>query len=136
YTIRGGHALSMSYPDFLDFRDSTGVFSSAVVMVNAEFAISSNGEPARVRGVFVSADYFKTLEVHMALGRGFLANDDRVTSVEPAAVISHRLWQERFGGVSNVIGSRMVLNGRNFTVVGVAPERFNGPSHSERRDVW
>ncbi len=133
--VRDGRARVMSYPDFRDYRDSTGVFASAAAMGNAEFAISSNGEPTRVHGVLVTADYFRTLEVRMALGRGFVAEDDRVGS-RPVAVISHRLWQERFSGAIDVVGKRIVIDGRSFTIVGVTPQRFNGPSHSEARDVW
>jgi predicted permease len=135
--VRGGpRALHMSYPDFVDYRDATGVFASAAAFGSAEFSVSSNGEPQRVHGALVSGDYFKTLQVRMALGRGFVPADDRVGSPAPAAVISHRLWQERFAGNPNVVGSRLTIDGRAFTVVGVTPERFNGPEHAERRDVW
>src|SRR5437868_4697429 len=134
--VHSGRARVMSYLDFRDYRDSTGVFASAAAMGNAEFSISSNGEPIRVHGTLVSADYFRTLDVRMALGRGFVADDDRVASPNPVAVISYRLWQERFAGASDVLGQRMVIDGRRFTIVGVTPERFNGASHSELRDVW
>lgn len=134
--LRDGRARVMSYLDFRDYRDSTGIFASAAAIGNADFAISSNGEPVRVHGVLVTADYFRTLEVRMALGRGFVADDDRVGSENPVVVISHRLWTERFGSALDVIGTRMVIDGRSFTIVGVTPQRFNGASHSERRDVW
>jgi putative ABC transport system permease protein len=136
FSIRGGRALSMSYPDFRDFRDSTGAFESAAAMGRVDFSISSSGEPTRVRGMLVSADFFKTLQVRMALGRAFLPEDDQPASPNPVAIISYRLWRDRFGGGANVIGQRMMLDGQSFTIVGVVPERFNGPSHSERRDVW
>ncbi len=136
YSIRGGRALSMSYPDYLDFRDSSRAFASAAAIGDADFSLSSGGEPTRVRGALVGADFFKTLEVRMALGRGFVAEDDTPATARPVAVISHRLWQERFGGDRNVLGRRLVLDGQSFTIAGVTPERFNGPSHAERRDVW
>jgi predicted permease len=135
--VHGGpRALMMSYQDFLDYRDSTRVFASATAMGQAEFAISSSGEPIRVHGSLVSGSYFDVLRVRMALGRGFVPEEDRVGAATPAAVISHRLWQERFGGSSSVIGRPITIDGRTFRIVGVTPERFNGPDHAERRDVW
>lgn len=135
--LRGGpRALMLSYPDFLDYRDSTGVFSIASAIGHAEFSISSNGEPARVQGALVNGDYFNLLEVRFPLGRGFTADDDRADVTQPVAVISHRLWQERFNGAADVIGSRMVVDGKAFTIVGVTPQQFNGESHAERQDLW
>ena len=75
---RGGHPLMLSYPDFLDFRDSTGVFSQASAIAHVEFAIASGGEPVRVRGTLVSGDYFRMLGVRFAVGRGFLPEEDVV----------------------------------------------------------
>jgi len=133
---RAGHPLMLSYPDFLDYRDSTQAFSQASAIAHVDFAISSGGEPARVHGMLVNADYFRMLGVHFALGRGFLPEEDAVGAANSAAVISHRLWQERFGGEPSVIGRRLTVDGQPFTIVGVAPERFNGTEHSEPRDVW
>jgi predicted permease len=135
-SIRGGRSLMMSYPDFRDYRDSTKVFASAVAFGDVQFSISSNGEPIRVKGTLVGGEYFRTLQVRMALGRGFLPEDDRVGTQNPVAVISYRLWQERFTGAEDVLGARIMIDGRAFTVVGVTPDRFNGPDHGERRDVW
>src|SRR5215216_2376778 len=134
--VHSGRPRVMSYLDFRDYRDSSNVFATVTAMGNADFSISSNGEPIRVRGTLVTADYFRTLDVRMALGRGFVDEDDRVGSPNPVAVISYRLWQERFAGAPDVVGQRMVIDGRPFTIVGVTPQRFNGVSHSELRDVW
>jgi predicted permease len=133
---RYGHSLMLSYPDFLDYRDSTGVFSSASAVANVDFAISSGGDPARVHGTLVSADYFRMLGVRFAAGRGFLPDEDRIGASNSAAVISYRLWQERFAGEMSAIGGRITIDGQPFTIVGVTPERFNGAEHSEPRDVW
>lgn len=135
--LRGGpRALMLSYPDFLDYRDSTGVFATAAAVGHADFSISSSGEPVRVRGTLVSGDYFRLLEVHFALGRPFTADDDRADVTQPAVVISYHLWQERFNGAPGVIGTRMIVDGKPLTIVGVTPQRFNGEEHSERRDLW
>jgi predicted permease len=133
---RAGHPLMLSYPDFLDYRDSTQAFSEASAIAHVDFAISTGGEPARVRGMLVSGDYFRMLGVRFSLGRGFLPEEDAVSAANSATVISYRLWQERFGGDPKVIGRRMTIDGLPFVVVGVAPQRFNGTEHSEPRDVW
>jgi len=134
---RGGpKALMMSYPDFLDFRDSTKVFTSAAAIGHGSFSLSSGGDPIRVHGSLVSGDYFRTLETRMALGRAFTTDDDRPDVVQPALVISHHLWQERFGGAADVLGRRVLVDGRPLTIVGVTPEKFNGAEHAERQDLF
>ena len=69
----------------------------------------------------------------MALGGGLSIEDDGPTSIQPAVVISHHLWQERFGGAGGRPGKRLVVDGRPLTIVGVTPEKFNGAEHAERR---
>lgn len=135
-THGGPRALMLSYPDFVDFRDSTRAFASASAIGHAEFAISSGGEPARVRGVLVNGDYFSMLEVRMQLGRPLTRDDDRADVTQPVVVISDHLWRERFDASPAVIGRRLTIDGRQFTIVGVTSARFNGAEHSERRDLW
>ena len=132
---RGGHPLNMSYLDFLDYR-SAGVFSELAAMDQAQFSISSGAEPERVRGQIVSGNFFSLLRVPMALGRGFAEEEDRTPGAHPVVVIGFDLWQRRFAGDPAIIGRTLMVNGAAFTIVGVAPERFNGPDHAERRDVW
>jgi len=135
-SARSARALNMSYPDFRDYQSAPGLFAGAAATSRAQFSISSSGEPIRVRGELVSGDYFSLLRVRMERGRGLTPEDDRTATDHPAVVISHRLWRERFDSSANVIGSRATIDGREFTVVGVVPERFNGAEHSERLDVW
>jgi predicted permease len=73
----------------------------------------------------VSGNYFDVLGVVPALGRPILAADDR-DEASPAAVISHRLWQRRFGGAPDVVGRTLILNSVPFTIAGVAPSSFHG----------
>lgn len=135
-SMRGGRALAMSYPDYVDYRDRSGVFAELAAFEAAQFSLSSNGEPERVRGQVVSGNFFAVLGTRMQLGSGLTADDDRTPGAHPVLVISHDLWQRRFEADPAVIGRRLIVNGAPFTVVGVAPERFNGPSHSERNHVW
>ena len=134
-SMNGGFSLPLSYPDYAEFRDSSGAFTETAAVGNAEFSLASGGEPVRVRGEIVSGNYFSLLHVPMAEGRGFVASEDRVGVPEQVAVIGYRLWTERFGK-EPIVGRRVMLDGAPFTIVGVAPERFNGLTHGPRRDVW
>ena len=94
-----------------------------------------NGAPAeRVGAALVSANYFAVLGARPALGRTFLPDEDR--SGEQVAVLSHGLWRRAFGGADSVIGQRVVLNDRPFTIVGVAPEGFSGLNLTRESEVW
>ncbi len=135
-SVSSGFAMPLSYPDFSDYRDSSGVFSEAAAAGNAEFALGGEGEPVRVRGEIVSGNYFSLLGVRMAAGRGFVADEDRVGNPMQVAVIGHRLWQERFSGLASAVGRSLAIDGASFVVVGVAPEGFNGLTHGPRRDIW
>jgi predicted permease len=134
--MRAGRALMLSHPDVVDYRNATDVFTSAAAMGDGQFSIATGGDPLRVRGQWVSGSYFDVLGVRFQVGRGFLPDEDVLGSAHPVIVISYRLWQERFAGNPAIVGRRVTVNGSPFTVIGVAPERFNGADHAERRDVW
>jgi predicted permease len=135
-STRGGHPLHMSYPAFLAFREQSAVFSDLVAMNDAQFSIASGDTPERVRGQVVSGGFFSLLGAPMALGRGFLPAEDSTPLTQPVAVIGFDLWQRRFGADPSILGTRLIVNGQPFTIVGVAGERFNGVDHAERRDLW
>jgi putative ABC transport system permease protein len=137
FSTRGGHGEMMSYPDFLDYRDSSGVFEQAAVFGNVELSLSGGGQPERLRGQIVSGSYFSILGVSMAAGRGFTADEDAELGAHPVAVVSYHLWQERFGASPSVLGRTIIVDALPFTIVGVAPEHFSGADLDERRrDVW
>ena len=115
---RGGHAVMLSYPDFrrLSRFDATSSRSAAAIG-HVDFSLSSGGEPgSRAAERSSAATIFRTLGVRMALGRGFLPDEDSHGAANsPVAVISYRLWQERFGGDPGVVGERVVIDGQPFT---------------------
>jgi predicted permease len=130
-----GRARQLSYPDYLDLARS-GVFLRTAAMGSARFSVSGGGDPIRVDGEVVTAGYFSLAGAHMALGREFTAEEDR-PGATPVAVISHQLWQSRFGADPAIVGRRIVINGRDFTVVGVAEPRFIGLSLGDTpRSLW
>ncbi|HXM70205.1 MAG TPA: ABC transporter permease, partial [Thermoanaerobaculia bacterium] len=77
-------------------------------------------------GSVVSANYFQALGVRPILGRGFEAAEDAGRNAHPVAVISYQAWKDRYGGDPAIIGRTQMLNGRQHTIVGVAPKGFYG----------
>ncbi len=126
----------MSYPEYLDYREaSRGIFSSVIAFGPTSFSLGSGGEPERIRGHLVTGSYFATLGALPAAGRVLQPSDDR-PGAEPAAVLGYRLWRQRFGGAMDVLGQPIVINGRQFTVVGVASDGFTGPELGQGADLW
>ena len=131
---------SFSYPDYMDYRDQTAdVFEGGVAahfpLIPASFA--GTGEPERVWGQVVSGNYFSILGVNMALGRPILPEEeDQVVGRDHVVVLSHSLWQRRFGADAGILGRGVVMNGQHYTVVGVAPIGFYGTDRGIVSDFW
>jgi predicted permease len=118
---------STSFPDYLDLRDAARSFASLAAMQYVQPTLTQSGlEPMQTRGAAVTANFFSTLGVAPALGRGIAAEEDRKGGA-PVAVLSHALWQLRFGGDPRVVGERLVLDGTPATIVGVMPAGFEYP---------
>ncbi|MDP2997188.1 MAG: ABC transporter permease, partial [Bryobacterales bacterium] len=119
---------SMSYPDYIDYRDQTrDVFEG----VSAHFpvvpaSLGGTGEPERVWGQLVSGNYFPVIGVRPALGRGVTPAEDDAPGRDAVVVLSHALWQRRFGADPGVIGRAVPLNGQPYTIIGVTPPGFRG----------
>ena len=96
--------------------------------------LSGNGDPERVNGDRVSATYFHTLGVHPALGRDFLPDED-VPGRNQVVILSHGLWQRRFGGDSTLVGRPIAIDGNPMTVVGVMPASFDNVV-SPGAEIW
>jgi putative ABC transport system permease protein len=117
----GGNRASTSPPDFLDYRAQNRSFEELAAMSFNSFNLTGVGEPERVIGSSVTANFFQALGVKLVQGRAFLPGEEQSGSSQ-VAIISQRLWQQRFGGDPQIIGKTIALNGRNHTVVGVAPD--------------
>ena len=126
----------MSYLEYLDYQERTrGLFSSVMAFGPAPFSLGSGGEPQRIPGHLVTGSYFGTLGAVPATGRLLQPSDDRPEAA-PAAVIGYRLWRERFGGDPDVLRHSLIVNGRPFSVVGVASEGFTGPELGQAAAIW
>ena len=121
---RGANAFS--YPMYRDFLDRNQVFSGVLCRVIAAVSMSFNGQTERASGELVSGTYFNVLGVGAAVGRTITPDDDTTVLGHPVVVLSHRYWQARFAGDPSVLNRTMVLDGHNFTVVGVAARGFDG----------
>jgi predicted permease len=119
----------ISYPDYVDLRDHTTTLDGLAAHYSSSPLWATYGGVRReIVGAVVSANYFRTLGLTPALGRFFSEDDDRVPGRDCVVVISHALWRSAFGSSPEVLGATLWLNRVPFTVVGVAPEGFNGLS--------
>src|SRR5918998_445804 len=132
---RGGAAevRGVAPADFVDWRAQSRAFDGLAAYTGGGLTLDTGGLPELLSGVRVSEDFFPLLGVAPALGRA-LAPEEFVTSGARPVVLSHRLWQRRFGGDPGVVGRQLTLvGGGSATVIGVMPEQFRYPSYAE---VW
>jgi len=132
---RGFNRGTMSYPNFADVRDQNQVFEKMSSYHSGDFILTGRGEPLRLQGAVVNADLFPLLGVKASLGRTFLPDEDKPGSVR-AVVLSNRLWRNHFNSDPGVVSNSLVLDGKNFTVVGVMPEGFQFPVQNEPVELW
>jgi len=118
-----GQRNSVSAANFLDWRDQNRVFTDLVGITTGSFNLSGKDTPEQVDGMRTSWDYFDLLAVSPALGRRFTAEDDR-PGAPRVAVISHGLWQRKFGGDPRVIGRSLLVDGEPCTIIGVTRAGF------------
>ena len=98
--------------------------------------LTTSGHGVLVTGEAVTANYFDLLGTPPALGRGFRTDEDRAAGAAPVVVLSHGLWQRRFGARPNVLGETVKLSGTEYTVIGVAPSRFTGTLPGIPTEFW
>ncbi len=115
--------MSISYPNFLDWREQNKVFSGIAAMQFRSLNLTGTDEPERLAGRGVSAEFFDVLGVRPTLGRSFAPEEDR-PGANPVCIISHGLWERRFGSDSALINKQVTLSGTSYTVVGVLPARY------------
>jgi len=128
---RGITESSLSMPDYLDWRSQVDAFESITAFVEGSAILSGeDAEPERVPRGVVTANFFPTIGVNPVQGRALLPEDE-LRGSEPVAVLSHGLWQRRFGANPNVVGSKLTLSGRSVTVVGVMPAGFDYPAKAQ-----
>ena len=125
-----------SYPDYADYRDLNQVFSGLIAFRDAEVSVGSGEEAERTNGELVSGNYFEVLGVRAARGRAIQTEDDSAPGKSPVVVLSHGLWQRRFGADPGIVGKSVTLGGGSYTVIGVAPPGFNGLALERPTYFW
>ncbi|HKP80582.1 MAG TPA: ABC transporter permease [Pyrinomonadaceae bacterium] len=124
--------MSISYPNFTDWRNQNQSFEKIGVYNRASYNLTGTGEAERIVTGQVSADLFSVLRVNALHGRVFTNEEDKPGGT-PVVVLSYGLWQRRFGGQTNIVGQPITLNGKSYTVIGIMPESYLYPS---RVEMW
>lgn len=125
-----------SWPNYLDYREQNTTLTGLVAYANFFAHASFEGSSDLVVGELVTDNYFSTLGIRPAVGRSFSADDFVGTGASTVAILSHGMWQTRFGGDRNVIGRQFRMNGRPYTVIGVAPPSFGGMVPAVTAQMW
>jgi predicted permease len=129
----GGRVFSVSHADLVDWRAQQTTFEGLAGFETEDVTLSGNSVSALRRdAAFVTANTFDLLRVPPIVGRTFQGQDGR-PGAAPVAVISHDVWQERFGGAPDVTGRTLAVDGEPRTIVGVMPRDFGFPFGE---DIW
>ena len=115
----------VSYPDFQDWRAQNKSFAAIAAWVPQSVNLTGQGEPKRVVGAFVSANFLSMLGVEPAMGRDFREGEDHPG--DHVALITYGMWQGMLGGDPEAVGKALALNGESFTVIGIIPRNFHFP---------
>jgi len=127
----------LSYPNYRDYKGQNDVFVDlGVYSLPRGVSLGGGEKPAPVNVQVVSGNYFSLLGVRAAFGRTFRPEEDQETGASSVAVMNHKFWQRQFGSNPGVIGSTIRLNGHPFTVIGVAPQGFDGTLGVFPPDMW
>jgi predicted permease len=121
------------YPVFRNVQQDSHSFRGVAAyyeMIPA--SINGSGDPERVWGQAVTPNFFDVIELPMVLGRGFVSSENAV----PAIILGQNLWRERFGADPAILGKPVLLSGRNFTVVGIAPAAFHSVDQILDTQFW
>jgi predicted permease len=121
----GFERSSITYPNFLDWQRASHSFSALGAVRSEEYNLTGVGEPERLHGQMISAEFFAALGVPLPLGRNFRPEEDQAGGT-PVAMIGDGIWKRKFGLSPEALGKSITLNGKTYTVIGVAPARITG----------
>lgn len=122
-----------SYAMFRDLEKSPGPFTGVAAQRITSVSMAVRNEPLTGEVGMVSGSYFPILGLNAAAGRLLTPDDDKVIGANFVTVISYRFWEDKFGKDPRVIGQPIIVNGKSYTVVGVAPEKFDGTTAGSRQ---
>jgi putative ABC transport system permease protein len=133
-TKNNEHDRALSYLDFVDLRKGNRTMESMAAYSSGDDTLTGAGEPLHLRSEVVSADLFNVLRANPLLGRTFTSSEDQPGT--RVVILSHSLWQSRFGSNPNIAGQSITLDGKLYTVVGVMPADFQFPMNTAPNDLW
>ncbi|HVH71650.1 MAG TPA: ABC transporter permease, partial [Candidatus Dormibacteraeota bacterium] len=122
----GGHRGALSYPNYMDFRDRNRSFDGLAMYQMTRVGLDTGRNPTRAWLYEVSGNYFDVLKIQPYLGRFFHASDEHGAGSAPYIVLSDSYWHGQFQDDPGVVGSRVRVNKRPYTIIGVAPPEFRG----------
>jgi len=125
-----------SYPNYLDYRAQATSLTGLAGYTNFFAHLTLDGGSELVVGELVTEDYFPTLGIRPLLGRAFTPEEYAAPGAAPVAVLSHRVWQNRFAARGDVVGRQFRMNGTVYTVIGVAPSNFGGMIPAVTAQMW
>src|SRR3984885_12289115 len=123
YNLTLKHAISVSYPDFLDWQRDARSFQQMAAFDSQDRDLTSPGTPEHLAGKEISSGFLSVLGVKPILGREFSPEEDK-QGAAPVVLISDRLWRNRFAGSIEALGKSVTLDGVDYTVAGVLPASF------------
>ncbi len=126
FTAQGLDQIPVSAPEYLDYEKSLTSFERIAAVDYTDLNLTGGDMPERVQGAVVTPSLFPLLGVEPIKGRTF-TNDEFGEGNDGVVVISARLWRRRFDSDPRLVGQQIALNGRNYTVVGIMPEKFEFP---------
>ncbi len=131
FAVRDGFdPFATSLLEYAAQREQSESFATSGISIQRFSNLIGLGEPERLRGAAVTADYLNTLDIKTVLGRTFSAEEDRPGG-PPVVLVSYDFWQRRFGGDRELVNRTLNLDGQSYTVVGILPPGFNMPHAAE-----
>ena len=125
--------VNISWPDYVSWREGNRAFSGIGIWGWGSFTLADQDSAAqRINGARVSAQLFRILGVQPILGRHIAPDEDGVQRAR-VVVLGNGIWRSRFGADSGIVGRNILLDGRDYTVIGVMPQGFNFP---DRGELW
>ena len=131
---QGWERNPVSYPNFYDWRTQSKSFDQMAAYDMLDYNLTGDDQPERLRGVRVSTDLFAMLGAKVASGRAF-STEEYEPGSDRVLILSHGIWQRRFGAAQDIVGRTLTLDGHSYTVVGVMPPSFQFPMFVPT-DLW
>jgi hypothetical protein len=125
-----------SWLEYRDLRERLRTFRDLLAFRMTPLYVGEPGQVERAYGLLVSGNYFTVLGLQPARGRFFRPDEAATPGGEPVAVISHEYWQSHLAGAPTAVGQMIRVNGRDITIVGVAPQGFQGTVLRLKFDLW